>query len=213
MFYMGPGIVKQKESLTFVTLVFLALKGGQGVNRPESKTDLMSSPLLHWHFTICGFSPFPILINWLRWETDQLNSNSPLKIDSALTKNAVSLEGKWFSIDNFLHSKLINWCWVASSAWLGLRLGVLLTWDQPPLYYQTISCPTNDDWPLLTICSPHHHHLPWELTDQLPHNLPRLCFVIEKSFLCVFMLGASEPCSIVAVIARGGYLWHNFIRL
>ena len=38
---------KFTQSLTFVTLVFLALKGGQGVNRPESKTDLMSSPLLH----------------------------------------------------------------------------------------------------------------------------------------------------------------------
>ena len=53
-FYMGAGGANKQKvepiqtvALTFVTLVFLALKGGQGVNRPESKTDLMSSPLLH----------------------------------------------------------------------------------------------------------------------------------------------------------------------
>ena len=148
MFFCRSGYCKTKtesnwfkQSLTFVTLVFLAQKAGQGVSRPESKTNLMSSPpLLHWHFTICGFSPFPtILINWLSWESDQLNSILPSKIseNAFLTKNAASLVG-WFSIENFLQSKLINyWCRVASSAWLGLRLGFLPTWDQtPPLYYQ-----------------------------------------------------------------------------
>ena len=39
-------------------------------------------------------------------------------------------------IGDFLHFELINWCRVAISAWLGLRLGTSLTWDQPPLYYQ-----------------------------------------------------------------------------
>ena len=53
MFYIaqviGHYIKKESSSFmqSFVTLVFLALKAGQGVRRPESKTDLMSSPLLH----------------------------------------------------------------------------------------------------------------------------------------------------------------------
>ena len=163
MYNMGLGIVKQEVSLTFVTLVFLAQKGGRGVNRPESKTYLMSSPLLHWKFTICGFSPFPILIDWLSWETDQLNSNPTSKTpESVLTKNTASrVEGWLFSIENFLHSKLINWCRVASSAWLlGLRLGILPTWDQPYSFVIIIKPATGKlpNWLLITYSLSFDHY-------------------------------------------------------
>ena len=74
-------------------------------------------------------------------------------------------------IGDFLHFELINWRRVAISAWLGLRLSTLLSWDQPPLYHHQ---PSYRLIIFQTVSSTWIHSILYKLCDQMLSNLLRL---------------------------------------
>ena len=87
-------------------------------------------------------------------------------------------------IGDFLHFELINWCRVAISAWLGLRLGTLLTWDQPPLYYHQPSYPLIIFQTVSSFQMNSFNPLQYELCDQMLSNLLRLFASPTEKFSC-----------------------------